>query len=686
MTRPPCFLLALLLLAFGDADAAQTRYDFQLHGQSAGRMVVDETADGVSQVDFHYRDNGRGPTLKETIVVGTDGGVRKYVVAGTSSMGGGIDESFEVIDGKATWRSAGDVGTRAVAGPVAYIPAASSSIEMLAVLARALLANPGHRLAALPGGELRLRELTRHTLQGPGGARELMLVAILGNGSTPDLIWLDARSQRLFAMIIPQFVAAVEEGWQAPAQALEATQVLHANALVRDFAAQQSHALEGPLLIRNARVFDSQAARLGPAMDVRIEHGRIAAVLPTGSPVGSATVVDAAGRALLPGLFDMHAHYYDWQGPMFVASGVTSVRDMASSKGEMATNLAALADGTQLGPNVFPMGVIEGKGENAMHVNFMVDDAAGAAAAMDWYAQQGYRGIKFYNSFPKADLAAAAARAHGLGLRVTGHVPVGLLAADAVRAGYDELTHINQVMLNFLATPEDDTRTLMRFTRVMEQGGGLDLDSAPVQDFIALLKQRNVAVDPTLAVFEDFFQRPGDAHPAYAAIIDHLPVSTQRSLRTNAFDVTEQTYARNRAAFDVMRDFVGRLHRAGVVVLAGTDGMPGFALHRELELYVQAGIPAAEVLRIATWNAADATGSLDRLGSVTPGKQADLVLVDGDPTQDIDVLRRPVLVLKRGVAYYPGDIHDALGIKPFAEALRLPASAAPDAEVSRADE
>jgi imidazolonepropionase-like amidohydrolase len=119
-----------------------------------------------------------------------------------------------------------------------------------------------------------------------------------------------------------------------------------------------------------------------------------------------------------------------------------------------------------------------------------------------------------------------------------------------------------------------------------------------------------------------------------------------------------------------MVEFVGIMHREGIPLVAGTDAMPGFALHRELELYVRAGIPPAEALRIATWNGAKYTRTLDRTGSIVPGKLADLILVDGDPTTDISAVRKISLVMKGGVAYYPSEIHEAMGIKPFAKPVK----------------
>ena len=234
------------------------------------------------------------------------------------------------------------------------------------------------------------------------------------------------------------------------------------------------------------------------------------------------------------------------------------------------------------------------------------------------HAQRGYPQIKLYNSFHKDWVKETTAYAHRRGLRVSGHVPAFMRAEEVVQLGYDEIQHINQVMLNFFVRPGDDTRTLLRFYLVAEKAGTLDLASPPVQRFISLLKRRGTVID---------------------------------------------------RSYDKLLEMVVRLYKAGIPLVAGTDALPGFALHRELELYVKAGIPATEALKIATWNGAKYTRTLDRLGSITPGKLADLVLVDGDPTTNITDLRRINLVMKEGVIYYPSEIHEALGVKPFAKPI-----------------
>ena len=236
---------------------------------------------------------------------------------------------------------------------------------------------------------------------------------------------------------------------------------------------------------------------------------------------------------------------------------------------------------------------------------------------------------------------------------------------------FRSLHHINQVMLNFLVKPTDDTRTLARIYLVADGAGQLDLDSKRVQDFIALLHDRGTVVDPTLTIHEQMFtHEQGSINPAFAAVYPNVPVSLQRQLRSNSLDVTAQNVAQYRAAYARLAQMVGRMYQAGIPLVAGTDTIPGFALHRELELYVQAGIPANEVLRIATWNGAKYTQTLGDSGSITVGKRADLILVDGDPVADISTIRRISLVMKQGAVYYPSELFQTLGVAEFAKPLQ----------------
>jgi hypothetical protein len=240
-------------------------------------------------------------------------------------------------------------------------------------------------------------------------------------------------------------------------------------------------------------------------------------------------------------------------------------------------------------------------------------------------------------------------------------------AQDVVERGFDEINHINQVMLNFLVTPRTDTRTLERFTLPAERLATLDLNARPVRDFVALLKRQKTVVDPTVGTFAFIQQREGDVSPSYAPVIDHLPPTVQRWFVSGGMKIADDAAAaRYKASYAAMIRFIGHLYRAGIPLVAGTDEyLVGLALHSELALYVQAGLTPSQALQVATLNGAKYTGTLHDRGSITPGKLADLVLIDGDPTEDIADLRRVALVITQGKLISPSQLFTAMGIKPF---------------------
>ena len=427
------------------------------------------------------------------------------------------------------------------------------------------------------------------------------------------------------------------------------------------------------MLIRDVRVFDTASASLGPPSDVYLYGGRIASIYPAGSPAQeAATVIEGGGRALLPGLFDMHTHEDAWNAALQIAGGVTTSRDMANDNALLADLIARIGRGELIGPRMVPAGFIEGESPFASRGGFVVNNVEEAEKAVDWYAQRGYRQIKLYNSIHPDWVVPIAAYAHSRGLRVSGHVPAFSRSERVVREGYDELQHINQLMLNFVSDPDTDSRTLARFILVGERAWALDLDSKAVRDFIALLAERQTVIDATLATFEGMYtQGQGEMDPGMAPIADHLPFATQRGLRSNSMEVSGEKLKTYRASYARMIEFVGRLHAAGVPMVAGTDNIAGFTLHRELELYVKAGMTPGEAIRIATETGARYAGVGAETGTIERGKLADLILVDGDPTRDISDIRRVSLVITRGVAYAPAEVYESFGVKRFVDPPRI---------------
>lgn len=648
-------------------------------GAIGGHQVVTRGDDGVTKVDFIFKDNGRGPEINEEYRLAPDGTYATYSAKGSTTFGAPVNETFTRKGNDARWKSTSDSGRQTVDGTALY-SALGGTPDSGSVLLGALARRPDGKLPLIPSGTLTARKVGEATVTRGAESRTVNLMMMTGVGFTPQFIWATNDAvPRLFAFVVPGYLKLIEEGWQENGAALAAQQkTAEAQALV-ELEHRVAHPLEGLTLIRNARVFDSEYATLGEPADVYVYRGRISEVLPASSPdKGADQVVDAGGRVLLPGLFDMHGHLSRWDGGLDIAAGVTTARDMANDNASLQEMISEADAGMLMLPRVVPAGFIEGESKYSARGGFVIKDLQAAKDAVDWYARRGYPQIKIYNSFPKEILRETVAYAHGNGMRVSGHVPAFLRAQDVVEQGFDEIQHINQVLLNFFVTATTDTRTLERFYLVAEKTAGLDFDSAPVQDFITLLKTHQTVIDPTLTAFDFMRQRPGQLSPAYAAVADHMPPDVRRSMSVAEMNIPDDaTAARYEKSYEKCVEFVGRMYRAGIPLVAGTDGLPGFTLHRELEMYVQAGLTPAQVLQVATWNGAKYSKVLAERGSISPGKVADLVLVDGDPTRDITAIRKVAMVLMGDKVYYPSEIYTELGVKPFAEPLRFIAAATP---------
>lgn len=666
--------LGFALFAASMACGAETvRYVALVNGgtANAGHQWVTTEADGTTKVDFDFKDNGRGPTLKEEYKLGADGTFVSYHVEGTSEIGAPVDETFSRAGDKASWKSTTDKGEQAVKGTALYTPLGGTP-QGLSVAYAALAKRVDGKLLLIPSGTLSYRKLADAEVSDGKSTRQVQLVSITGIGFTPTSAWVtkDA-SPRVFAFIFPGYLQLVEEGWEKNGAALEARQKTAEKELLVALEKRVAHPLAGVTLIRNARVFDSEKATLGAPSDLLIQNGRVIAISEAGSEKRKADhTIDAGGRVLMPGMFDMHAHFSAWDGGLHLAAGVTSIRDMGNNNDTLQQLIAQEQGGTLLAPHIVPAGFIEGASPHAAQGGFVIKNLGEAEHAIDWYHERNYPQIKVYNSFPKDILAETAAYAHGKGMRVSGHIPVYLRAQQAVEMGYDEIQHINQVLLNFLVDDKTDTRTPERFYLPAEKVAGLDFDGKPVQDFIAFLVRHKTVIDPTLSTFDFIRQRDGEMSPVFAAVADHVPPDVSRNFHVGTMKIPDDaTLARYQKSYDKMIEFVGRMYKAGIPIVAGTDQLAGFTLQHELELYVRAGMTPAQALQVATYNGAKYARVLDDRGVVMQGKRADLILVDGDPTRNISDIRKVALVVKGDRAYYPSEIDEALGIKPFTQAV-----------------
>lgn len=666
-------LLATTLFATPPALAQQERLSVIANGEKVGFVTADQRGNAVT-IAYDVKNNGRGPTMAETIALDADGLPLRWTLDGTATFGGAVHERFTREGQTARWHDSMGDRSAPVTAPGLYI-GQNASPWALGLYARALLRRPGGVLPALPGGQLRIEAL------GPAriGAATYRAYAISGIDLSPETILLDAR-QRLFA-VLETGGAVVREGHEAEVPALTA---LATRLTATRYAALQqrfAHHVPAPVRVRNVRVFDPVSGTLGAPVSVVFAEGRITGIQPADAPAspGEATI-DGKGGTLLPGLHDMHAHVGLESAMLYIAAGVTSVRDMGNDNGFLPQLIRQIDAGEVAGPRIVPNGFLEGRSPYSARLGIVADSQAAALDAVRWYAARGYWQIKIYNSMNPAWVPAIAQEAHRLGMGVTGHIPAFTNADAMIAAGYDEVTHINQLMLGWVLDPGEDTRTPLRLT-AMRRTAGLDLASARVRKTIDAMVAGHIAHDPTAVTLELLMgSRDGVPSPAVADYIDHLPIGLQRRRRQAIAPIAGPEDA---AAYDgamaKVKQLLKLLHDRGITLLPGTDDQTGLSVHRELQIYGEAGIPNADVLRLATLTPERYMGRDQELGSIARGKRADFLLLPGDPTTDLRELHRIAMVVKDGTIYFPSEIYPAFGVTPFAEAPAIALPSAPPA-------
>ena len=644
-----------------------TEYDWYAQNNAAGQHRVVRTGDGRVTTDLFVHWNNREYTLDNEKQLDRDGMISSQRLTGTSPFGAPIDESFSMVDGVASWHSAGEQGSLSTDGAAFYV-SNEFDPESMAALVRAAMQNIDGELALIPSATARVNKLTDIELQDGSAAETVSLYSIAGIDFTPTYIWLDS-DMNVFGLDLGGFMGMLPKGWSRESlDTLSAAQSEQAALQFETLSAELSQPLQKALLITNVNVLDVENGRLLENHKVLIEDGTIAAISDMPMAVENAEVIDGGGRTLMPGMWDMHGHFSLQDGIMNIASGITSVRDIGNVHEQVMELTEKFAAGTVIGPTTYRSGFIDKTSSYA--TGETVDTLEEALRRVDWYADRGYLQIKLYSSIEPDWVAPIAERTHARGMRLSGHIPAFMSAEQAVRAGYDEIQHINMVFLNFLAGDREDTRQQIRFTLYGDKAGELDLDSDEVEDFIALLVENDVVIDPTAAIFEtQLLHEPGQPDPTFAAVAEHFPIAVRRALYNPDMELTDGRkgpWGRSRLNANAM---LKKLYESGVQLVPGSDHIAGFTIHRELELYTEAGIPNAAVLRMATLDSARIVGRDGQTGSIAVGKDADLVLLDGNPLTDMSAVRHIALVMKGGQLFRPDSLYKAVGVKPFVASI-----------------
>ncbi len=427
--------------------------------------------------------------------------------------------------------------------------------------------------------------------------------------------------------------------------------------------------LDAPIVaLTHARVIDGTGAPAKDDQTLILRGGNIAEMGDSGRvkvPEGAAAI-DLTGKSLIPGLVMVHEHLYYPTGPgvygqlgasfirLYLAGGVTTMRTGGNVNGFMDLKLKELIEQGQLAGPAIDATAPYLNGPNTFQQMRDMQDAAEARRHVQYWADMGATSFKAYMQISREQLRAAVEEAHKRGLKVTGHL-CSVTYAEAADIGIDNLEHGFLAATDFVADKKPDS--------CPGQGAGqrsiavLDENGEPFKALVKKLVDKRIALTSTLTVFETF--TPGRPMPPGLDVL--LPQLKQQ------FEQAYQRTAQNQqsvyaALFPKALALERAFAKAGGMLIAGTDPtgsggvIPGYSNQRQLELLVEAGFTPLEAIRIGTLNGATYLGRAGRVGSIAPGKQADLVVIDGDPSRNIADVRKVDTVFKQGIGFDPAKL------------------------------
>jgi hypothetical protein len=525
---------------------------------------------------------------------------------------------------------------------------------------------PGRKGDNVPEGTIHMDEPIAKNIHYKDQSINLKLVALYFDPSPSPLYIWTTENLEYFASV-SEWTSIIKEGYENWTDSLMVHQLLASTPYYKKQIDDNSKMLSLNTTIIHANVFNTVTAKLEKNKSIDIQDGKIKSIYAsnTNTDFKADTIIDAKGKFLMPGLWDMHGHFSKDEGIKYLAGGVTHLRDLGNDK-ILLQYKKQIDENLNMAPEIsYMMGFIDKEDPFEGPTGTMINSVEEGIKGIDEYHRLGYQAIKFYSAMKPAWIAPLTAHAHQLGMRICGHIPAFMTAEQAIHAGYDEITHMNFILLNFQGDTID-TRTPARFRLVGERGGSLDLSSKAVKDFVKLMKDKKIALDPTMNVWQSMFDEfKGDTSHVIKPILGWIPEEWLSSITIQTPFGTDENKPAYKASFAKMMGLLKMFYDNGILLVAGTDGGEAFALENELTLYTQAGIPNNQVLKIATYNAAVACNLEKTAGSIKVGNAADLILIDGDPTINISDIRRVELVIKNNRVYQPKKLMAAQGMKYY---------------------
>ena len=660
MRRP--ILAALLAASASAAVAAPTpKEDLLVPPPTATHFVVVSTAGKHGDEYMWTLPDGRTAFRQsillrglifetdETMRIGPDGMPTDMVIRGVTPSGDAA-ENFAIANGTASWTSPVDQGSAPYSAPAFYVSQGGPFLGGLPQI-NAQLAAGANGMALLPSGRGTYDKIASLDVDGPQGTKHIDLILLKGTAQTPQPVWVE--NGKYFGALIG--LALLPAGYEGNLDKMQTAQDAAIAALAPATAKKFLTAdARRPVLFSNVKIYDADNQRFLAHRYVLTANGKIVSVgtkAPAKLPAGTRKI-DGAGKTLVPGLWDSHMHVGDdFQTVSELALGVTNCRNPGGPIELEVSQRDRRNKGTLLAPECWDSVIVDQKGPLVAQGSLAVGSLDDTLAAVRKIKANGLTAVKFYTSMKPEWIAPGAKLAHQLGLHVHGHIPAGMRTLDAINAGYDEITHIYFATMQ--AMPDEvvaKSNTTLRMLGPGKYFKDVDLDAEPMKTVIATMAKKKIVLDPTLVVVEGvLLAEAGKVTPAYAPYVGTLPAATERGFKSGPIPYLPGM-TRDDAAKSVhhMEEYVARLFRAGVPIVAGTDGF-GMEIVRELELYVDGGLKPAEALATATIIPARNVKADKRTGSIAVGKEADLLLVDGDPEANIGDLRHVDQVMSDGV-------------------------------------
>lgn len=710
-SRRPCAgLLCVLFLAFSPvpgpaqtdtpspasttASATETG-KFLLHKfeQAIGEETYTIAHEGGTltlKSEFAFTDRWTKVPLTATLKAADDYTPRTFLIQGKTSRMSAIDSGVEISGSQAILRqssglgdSAGNVagnsdggkGDNKEAAHTVTVPATFFTIAGYAPVAvqMALIrywrthGSPAH-LATLPSGEVQIQDRGSETIDVAGNHIQAERFTIRGLIWGMETLWLD-RNNNLAALVSTDaefdHFEAVREEYEPALAKFVASAARDEMAALSELGQALPGRRTGAFAFVGATVINTNGQPPIANATVVTRDGKIVAVGPSEKMKvrQDAQHIDVRGKFIIPGLWDMHAHYeqVEW-GPIYLAAGVTTVRDVGNEFEFITAVRDAVNRGTALGPHMLLAGIVDGDSPNAIGIA-RVNSAADAQAWVQRYHDAGFQQMKIYSSVKPDNVKAICAEAHRMGMTVTGHIPEGMTAYDGVNDGMDQINHIQYVF--DLLKPKDFNERAAKASTMerAEMMAALDINSDAGKEAVAFLKKHNTVIDPTMALFE-FMRRP-----AYVPAdknepgVDHVAPELREQLVSGGVPPERAATQQKIVAEELA--IIGALHRVGVRIVTGTDQtVPGYSLYREIELYNQAGFTPLEALQAATIVPAQVMHADSESGSIEVGKRADFDILDANPLDDIHNIRSVRFVVANGVLFESAPLWKSVGFNP----------------------